>query len=131
MDKKVLILEIKPPEGILDGETFLTYSKPRTLELEALDGYLILKAIVEAINHYYVLVEAKPKYLVLGYEQYKCLIAECHAYFHDDLCDRVFEEITLLGIPLKVILLPSNVGIHLTGELKDVFLYCAQKELYP
>ena len=131
MPKKILSIEIMPPEGILDGDTLVMYDKPRMLELEPLQGYLILKAVVEAINHYYVLVDNKPKYLVIGYEQYKCLIAECNAYFSDDKDDRVFEEITLLGIPLQIVLLSSSIGIHLSGELKDVFLYCAQKELYP
>lgn len=131
MARKILSIDIKPPEGVLSGNNLMVYDKPRKLELEPLQGYLILKAVVEAINHYYALVDNRPKYLVIGYEQYKCLIAECNAYFSDDTDDRVFEEITLLGIPLQVVLLPANIGIHLSGELKDVFLYCAQKELYP
>lgn len=131
MNRKVLSIDIQPPEGILNGKTFRKYIKPRKLELEALDGYLILKAVVEAINHYYVMVDQKPCYLVLGYEQYKCLVAEYHAYFNDETGDKIFENITLLGISLQIILLPSNVGIHLAGDSKDIFMHCAQKELYP
>ena len=130
MVKEKISVPIEPPGGVLNGSECKEYGEPRELEITATHGFLMLRAVVEAINHYRVLVDKDPKYIVLGYEQYKPFIAECHAYFKD-VKEKVFDEICLVGTKLKIILLPLNIGLHLSGEVGDVFRFCAQKELYP